>query len=205
MAKGDIKQNYPPPNSDPLWAADYYKVQQFLNGKESAWEELYRQTYPLAVKMAQKSNSLGILRDADMQDIVSESFQRCLSRIGTFKNISRFSTWVCGFVRYVSLETIRRKCNQWQKLHRYYEASLVNAWYPDPESWLLKKERDTCLWIAFYSLSAQHQALISCFVLNWNSVREARVITGLRSADMKSELTLAISILRKRFIAAYYI
>ena len=187
------------------WQADYAKVQTLLRGNESAWEDLYQETYPLAANMARKSNaSFCILVDADIQDIVSEAFQRCLSRLRSFQGRSRFSTWVCGFVRYVTLETIRKKISRQKRLQKYFICMYPPSQYADPESCLLEKERNTCLWIAFYSLSAKHQAILACFVLKWNSISEARTITGLCYADMKSELTEALEIFRNRFFATYY-
>lgn len=188
-----------------LWKADYSKVQHVLNGNQAAWDELYPEAYALARKMAWKSNQFSILKDEDIQDIVSEAFHRCLTRMHSFQGLSRFSTWVCGFVRYVSLETIRKKCGHQRKLQNYLLRMPAVSQFSDPESNLIKKERDTCLWVAFYSLSARHRALIACFVLHWNSMPEVSAMTGLCYAKMKSELPAAVRILRSRFLTVYYV
>lgn len=192
-------------DNSPFWEADYLKVQQFLHGEKSAGDELYREAYPIALRMARKSNSFSVLKEEDIQDIVSEAFQRCLLRMNSFQKISRFSTWVCGFVRYVSLETVRKKCVRQSRLERYFQMNSVCTHASDPEYYSMKRERDTCLWIAFYSLSVRYQALIACLVLDWISISEVKAITGLRRGEMEAELTLAVGILRRRFVAAYYI
>ncbi len=126
-----------------------------------------------------------------------------LSARGTFQGRSRFSTWVCGFVRYVSLESIRKKHALRNRLQRYIRVNPPYSRFFDPETWLLKKERDTCLWGAFYSLSARHRALIARFVLKWDAAPRAGRETGPRRADIKNELDVALAILRRCFSAAY--
>ena len=76
MSGGSAMAIPTPLNRDPAWQRDYCKVQQFLNGNKLAWDELYQQAYPLAVKMAWKANLYGILDQSDIQDIVSEAFAR---------------------------------------------------------------------------------------------------------------------------------
>lgn len=202
MAKGLIPISTQK-NTPSLWQADYQKVQLFLQGQESAWEELYRQTYPIAVGMLKKQWSFRLLQEKDILDVVNEAFQRCFLKAASFQGTSRFSTWVCGFVRYVALETVRKKYLWEIKPQGLAFFGEQNRHSRGPESLLILKERNTRLWLAFDSLSLRHRLLLRCFVLKWYPHAEIRKKAGLRQTEIKSELNRACRVLRNRFLSIY--
>lgn len=185
------------------WAEDYVRVQAALRGEQAAWDTLYRDAYPPALYMARRVGALGPLGEEEIQDVVAEAFRRCLVRLDCFRPVSRFSTWVCGFVRYVALESVRGAYSRRERL-RQWSGAEAPADGTDPEQWLLRRERDGFLRLAFRSLSPRHQVLIGCFVLGWSTRRQVRAQTGLRQPEeMQQALEEALRTLRRRFLELY--
>ena len=73
----------------------------------------------------------------------------------------------------------------------------------NPEQYVIEKERNLCLWSAYYSLTLQHRALLECYVLNEIKPSQAKKITKLNAKDSQDELILAKNTLRSRFLALY--
>lgn len=173
-----------------LYARDYALVQRSLAGDETAWEELYRQAYPVVYRDAHNRCQT----DFDAKEIVAEAFFRCYDKRDTFLALSRFSTWVCGYVRYVALEYHRMlfrqlpvACTPWEKL---FAEPIDSEW--DPLIYLIRQEQRCFLRMAYCSLNARQKTLIAWHVLNLFSQREAMARTGLSRKRLAGEAEIAV-------------
>ncbi len=189
----------------PQWRSDYLLVQRFLSGDTSAWNILYRQSYPVVLRFLRHQNMVRFLISCDVSDILSEAFLRCQAYAHRFQGRSRFSTYVCGFARYVALEMVRKQISTDRKTVNLLVLCCPDHLTATPEDILICRERDQCLWTAYHALSPRHQVLIGYLVLERNTYHEARRATGLRfKAEMETELPQALYFLKQFFLKLYY-
>lgn len=188
----------------PEWEQDYLLARQAVQGDDGAWQALYDSAYPAVLRHVQQKFRQSMPQEESEEEIVNEAFRRCYHRLSTFEGRSLFSTWVCAYARYVLLQ------NQQQALrHQRGRLLAEQEWYgsrsiAQPEDITIQHQRDQCLWIAFYSLSKDHQLLILCHVLKELRTADVAKETGLHYKKQKQELPQALSILKRRFIALYY-
>ena len=196
--------NYSKEFFKPEWYSDYLLVQEVLDGDIKVWNGLYQYTYPYVYYYVNRiHNKWGISYD-EIQDIVSEAFKRCYLKLYTYMGKSKFSTWVCGFCRYVLLEYYHKR-----RLKNKYIVDVFNVLqssniYRNPEEFVIENERNWCLWTAYKSLAFQHQILLKCYVLNEIEPNQAKKITRLNAKDRENELIVAKNTLRNRFLALYF-
>ena len=89
--------------SQQKWKEDYIKVQEYLKGNTESWDMLYNEAYPIVYNYVNRISIKDYIGNSMIDDIVSESFERCYNKLEVFKGRSKFSTWVCAFSRYVLL------------------------------------------------------------------------------------------------------
>lgn len=139
---------------------DYEQVQEILHGAEDLWEQLYRNAYPIVRSFAWQSDWKRLLLSQDYDDIVDEAFARCYEHLERYRGESRFSTWVCGYVKNI----VRDRCSRQQTRLRnkgHLEDLARNQMAAcDPYFVLLRCERDNCLWHAFYDLDKVDQEIV---------------------------------------------
>ena len=89
-------------NSKSSGQEDYEQVQKILHGAESCWEQLYQNAYPIVYSFTRQNAWMCILFSQDYDDIVDEAFARCYEHLARYRGESRFSTWVCGYVKNIA-------------------------------------------------------------------------------------------------------
>ena len=94
--------------SQQKWKEDYIKVQEYLKGNTESWDMLYNEAYPIVYNYVNRISIKDYIGNSMIDDIVSESFERCYNKLEVFKGRSKFSTWVCAFSRYVLLSQYRK-------------------------------------------------------------------------------------------------
>ncbi len=187
----------------PQWQSDYILVQRYLAGDTAAWSKLCCRAYPIAVRFLIRRNEMYHIVPGDMTDVLNEAFLRCQIYAYRFQGRSSFSTYVCGFVRNVALETVRKQIYGRRKAAALSEHHVEDL-SADPQDIVILAERDRCLWAAYYSLTVRQRILIGYLVLKLNTFHEARRATGLaHKAEMDAELPKALRILKKRFHMFY--
>ena len=70
---------------------------------------LYNEAYPIVYNYVNRISIKDYIGNSMIDDIVSESFERCYNKLEVFKGRSKFSTWVCAFSRYVYHNTVKKK------------------------------------------------------------------------------------------------
>lgn len=185
------------------WRIDYLLVQETLNGNVQSWDTLYSYTYPIAYNYVKKRHIKRGFEFEQIEDIVGEAFKRCYGKLDSFRGGCRFSTWVCGFCRYIMLE-----CNYKCARHKKYETELVRMTQPsyakcNPENIAIRNERDLCLWTAFDSLSSKHRMLLQYYVLNEVKFNQINKYLKMNYNQRIEELAVAMRTLRRRFIHLY--
>ena len=183
------------------WTRDYESVQKSLQGDTQAWDVLYLRAYDVVMRKVSWWNQENVLTAEDIQEIAEEALLRCYRKRSQFRAISMFSTWACGFAAYVTLDYKRKRYRQLMR-EGIYSYDPPEEW-KDLDAYLIRKERDFCLWLAYDSLAYNHRILIGWRELEWYGKEEARKLTGIRRRDMEAECDRAVEMLGKRFHAVY--
>ena len=189
--------------SQQKWKEDYIKVQEYLKGNTESWDMLYNEAYPIVYNYVNRISIKDYVGNSMIDDIVSESFERCYNKLEVFKGRSKFSTWVCAFSRYVLLsqyskEKTRNILNNKLK----YISSIVSE-IESPELIVIKKEQYRCLNTAFKALSSKHKLLIKCYILKIIPPNTVIKYTHLKYSDRMIELQIAINVLRRYYLFLY--
>lgn len=182
---------------------DYIKVQEHLKGNVEAWEILYNEAYPIVYNYVNRISVKDYIGNNMIDDIVSESFERCYNKLEVFEGRSKFSTWVCAFSRYVLLSKYSRAKTRNILNSRFKYISSVVSERGLPEIIVIKKEQYRCLHIAFKALSPKHKLLIKCYILKIISPNTVIKQTHLKYSDRMMELQIAINILRRYYLFLY--
>ena len=186
-----------------LCEEDYHLIQKYLSGDPEAENMLYRRAYWPAMRRARQVNSDGLFSREDLRDIVDEALFRCFYKCEQYRPITRFSTWACGSVRFTALEA---RCRHF--LTKRKEAAFAYAYTGfdrmSPETYVILKEREFCLWLAFHSLADLERKLVLWDAFGMYTQTEARKATGLRRSEMKTEAMRAERTLYRRYMAAYH-
>lgn len=179
-------------------------AQKALGGNTEAWDRLYKGTYTTVCRYVRRIYIKQYIEYDQLVDIISESFARCYKNLNSYLGLSRFSTWVCGFARYVLLEHYYKYVRRQKTIHYISISSEIYRTASTPESIIIKREQDMCIRTAFYSLSLRHRMLLRCYVLREISPKHIMYKTGMPyHKTRKEELDDAIRILRRRYLALY--
>lgn len=184
------------------WYFDYMLVQEVIRGNTKAWNRLYCDNYTVVYYYVKRIRNERLISHCEVKDVVDEAFYRCYLKLHTYMGKSKFSTWVCGFCRYILLKLYHKDRLQNKYLTDIFMHQSIYA-YISPEDIVIKNERNFCIWTAFYSLSYKHQILIKCYILDEIKPVQLKTFIRLNAKDRKEELFVAIQTLRRRFIALY--
>lgn len=190
-------------HSKRTWHSDYLAVQEILDGNMQTWDRLYRNTYPIVYNYVKRIHAGWHISYDQINDVTNEAFKRCFINLDTFLGNSKFSTWVCGFCRYILLSYYHKFRMQNKYAYDIYNKSQTYHESKNPEIYVIQKERNQCLWSAFNSLSPLHQLLLRTYILNETKPSQLNKIIKLLPSERTEELDIAIQTLRNRFLALY--
>ncbi len=187
----------------PQWYCDYLLVQSILDGNTHIWDILYRKTYPIVYCYTRRIHAKWHISEDQVADVADETFTRCFAKLNTYMGKSKFSTWACGFTRYILLKRYHKYTMYNKYAFSIYSASHTIRCTSNPENAVIIKERNICIWTAFRSLTIKHQALLKYYVLKEINAKQVKAITKLSAGKRKEELAVAVSTLRNRYLALY--
>lgn len=126
-------------------------VKDTLRGNEQAWNELYSQSTQITVGFTQKYIRNFQADALSCEDIVSEAYCRAFNKLNTFEGRSRFSSWVCGFIKRI-IWAENAKFYRKEKAYQQYILTLPTLYSRDPCEIYLELELIRSLWRAFETL-----------------------------------------------------
>lgn len=183
------------------WYADYVEVQRSLTD-ERAWEGLYYNSCKYVRNYVSKRFRSEFMGSNTVDDALAETYERCYFDREFFNGGCRFTTWVCAYARYVMLNMMSKSTRYQKHIDKYRTEDIADCY--DSQLWHLERgERDRFIWMAYDSLNYSHQRLLDCYVLDEITIQEAGELTGLNRFQRKTELEIAVDVLRKRFISLY--
>ena len=184
------------------WYADFSAVQESLKDA-SAWEKLYHNSHSYVRNYVAKRFKAEFMGCNTIDDVLAETYERCYFDRGYFRGESSFSTWVCAYARYVMLNMMSRSACYQRHITERCTEELADKINFSPLWHLEKNERDRFIWMAYDSLSYEHQKMLDCYILNEITPTEAGMLTGLGRNKRKEELEIAVDVLRKRYLSLY--
>lgn len=96
----------------------------------------------------------------DYDDIVDEAFARCYEHLDRYRGESRFSTWVCGYVKNIARDRCSRQQTRLRNKGHLENLTRTQMAACDPYFVLLRCERENCLWHAFYDLDEVDREIV---------------------------------------------
>ncbi|MFP4457366.1 MAG: RNA polymerase sigma factor [Clostridia bacterium] len=176
-------------------------IQKAMNGDTSAFELLVKEYQKMVFNVAYK-----ILRDReDAADATQEAFIKAYKAITSFRQDSKFSTWVCSIVTNACYDILRKsKRNKTQSL--YYENDEEENQIPlpdddnevDPIKVATNSELREYLLKAIEELESEHRDVVILRELNDYSYQEISNELDISIGTVKSRLSRArLKIIKK--------
>lgn len=146
-------------------------IKQAKKGDNDALNELINNHRDLAFSIA-----LNILKNkTDAEDIVQNSFLIVLKSLHSFRNESKFSTWLFKIVYRECLRAIKQR----QKI---FEFSMTLI---EPEESPLKNEKEINITKLLSNLNEKEYIVVSLFYLKEKSINDIAKITSFSKTNIK--------------------
>lgn len=158
------------------------RVQQVLSGKTSAFTYFVETYQDMAFTIAHRV--CGNVQDAE--DVVQESFVKVYRNLHTFRNESKFSSWLYRIVYNTAITHSKSKLWLYDQ-----ETSLSNVQEIsdfDTETQIIDYERTEAVANVLNKMSKGEALLLTLYYLEDNPVKEIAQITGLNESNVKVKL-----------------
>ena len=189
---------------------------------ELSWEEVVRRAQRKdAAAFAQLigrheraalSVAFGVLSDAGAAgDVVQEGFVRAWERLADLKEPARFGPWLCGIVRNLAIDSLRRARNEPKAssvtpavqdarspANSLAEGHGGHGYCSDPSDGLTRRERDDAIAAALNVLDDVSRVAVVLRYYDGMSSRQIGDLLGLAPAAVDMRLTRARRQLRDR-------
>lgn len=163
---------------------DTLYIERILNGDHNAYafivDKYKRMVYTVALKVLRNTE--------DAEDTAQESFIKAFQKLPSFKNESKFSTWLYTIVYRTAVYNLRRNKIATQQINDDISENLLME---DDDAFT--KEMNDLLVIknvkeAINKLPRMESLLITLFYINENSIAEISKITDLSESNIKVKL-----------------
>jgi RNA polymerase sigma-70 factor, ECF subfamily len=187
---------------------------------EPSWEEVVRRAQRKdAAAFAQLigrheraalSVAFGVLGDANSSgDVVQEGFVRAWERLADLKEPARFGPWLCGIVRNMAIDSLRRAKNEPRAASASpavqdarspgvypahgggFGSQGAHAYCPDPSEDLTRRERDEAVAAALKALDDVSRSAVVLRYYDGMSSKQIGDLLGLAPAAVDMRLTRA--------------
>ncbi len=172
---------------------DSIYIERIINGDNNAYAFLVNKYGKMAYTVA-----LRVMRNKeDAEDTAQESFIKAFQKIRSFKNNSKFSTWLYTIVYRTAVYNLRKNKITTQQIDDDITGSHTIEGINASELELNDKLLSKTVKEAIDKLPRTESLLITLFYINGNSVAEIRKITDLTESNIKVQLYRARKKLKK--------
>lgn len=184
---------------------------------EPTWEEVVRRAQCRDAsafarlidrhERAALSVAFGVLGDSSSAgDAVQEGFVKAWERLADLKEPGRFGPWLCGIVRNLAIDQLRRSRNEPRRGCGFGDAKDVRhdarhpgqGYCPDPSEELSRRERHDAVAAALQSLDEVSRSAVVLRYYDGLSSRQIGELLDLAPAAVDMRLTRARRLLRDR-------
>lgn len=127
------------------------------------WDRLYRNTYPIVYNYVKRIHAGWHISYDQINDVTNEAFKRCFINLDTFLGNSKFSTWVCGFCRYILLSYYHKFRMQNKYVHNIYGKTQSYHERENPEIYVIicHPKRAQSMFMVRFQLSVSPASIIA--------------------------------------------
>lgn len=159
-------------------------ISQVVNGNTGAYRLLVDQYKDLVFSLVLK-----ILRNREeAEEVTQDTFLKAYHALPTFKNESRFSTWLFRIGYNTAISRTRKKVIVTSVIDDYVIDNLSIDTVQENLDQIDQDEKMRILKTAIDKLSEDEQLLINLFYFNKQNIEEICVITGLSESNVKVKL-----------------
>ena len=160
---------------------DNFYIKKVLKGNLASYAILVEKHKSLAFTLALRISK----NREDAEEIAQDAFLKAYNSLDTFKQESKFSTWLFKIVYNTALSRFRKK----QLDSMSMEETLVSETYQEVDDDSLKvlhhKERKKIISEALTKLKDDESVVMTLFYLSENSTKEIEEITGFTKSNIK--------------------
>ena len=170
-------------------------VQQVLIGNENAFRFLVAKHERLVLHVVGRV----IQRQEDVEDVCQEVFLKVFEKLKRFRGESRLSTWIATIAYNTSITQLRKSGRR--KEQSMDDKPELTAWEKDTAENHKVAEKDEVrkyLLESIEKLPVNYRTVITLFHLEEFSYKEMEEITGMPEGTIKSYLSRARKLLKKR-------
>ena len=151
--------------------------------------------------------AFGVLNDGNAAgDAVQEAFVRAWERLADLKEPGRFGPWLCGIVRNLAIDSLRRSRNEARPGYdgpaaedgRRDKRHPDHGYCPDPSDELSRRERHDAVAAALQALDEVSRSAVVLRYYDGLSSKQIGELLDLAPAAVDMRLTRARRVLRER-------
>jgi RNA polymerase sigma-70 factor (ECF subfamily) len=166
------------------YQSDQYYIEKVLNNDISAFSPLVvrhkNMVFTLALRIVKNRE--------DAEEIAQDVFIKAYQSLKSFKNESKFSTWLYKIAFNSAISKTRKKHLETTELKRDFTENYTNEQIIEETSQLDEDEQKILISKVLSQLNEEDNVLITLFYYNDNSVEEISDITGLSTSNVKVKL-----------------
>lgn len=189
---------------------DYELVHRYLCGDRSAGEILYGEIYQFVISTIYSRTSHTNLTATDKEEIISETFDTSIQKLGLYNGKCKFSTFVIGIAENKIREKIKLSTKRNIKetvisdniIEGVFGEEIENFYRKNPLKIVLEREKKECLLKAIAELDENYQMVIR-LKQNGMTTRQIAEVSEKSEAAVDSMYRRAIEALRKNFKKIY--
>ena len=160
---------------------DSFYINKLLKGNLPSFAILVEKhkglAYTLALRIAKNHE--------DAEEIAQDAFLKAYNSLNSFKQESKFSTWLYKIIYNTAISIFRKKHIESYSME---ESPIVDSVHIEEEDGLKilhHRERKKIISMAISKLKEDEGVAMTLFYLNENSIKEIKEITGFTSSNIK--------------------
>jgi len=119
----------------------------------------------------------------DAEEVVQDSFVKIYRSLASYRQESKFSTWLYRIVYNTAISKLRLRKNKFSSL----DDNTIDACYEISEE-IYENDNSVILNMAMKKLTEEERAILTLFYLNESDINEIHKITGLSKTNIKVKL-----------------
>lgn len=167
-----------------LYKDDRYYIEKVLEGDATAFAALVDKHKDNAFTLAYRITG----NREEAEEIAMDAFVKVYRSLGSFRNESKFTTWLYRIVHNESISALRKKQPETAPLDEHILENYSEDQIHENLSALDEEQQQWRIRHALEKLSPEDNLLVTLFYLDDQSVGEISEITGLSQSNIKVRL-----------------
>jgi RNA polymerase sigma-70 factor (ECF subfamily) len=148
------------------------------------FESLSKENHMMIRNFIKKQDHYGNLNQSDIDDIYNAVMLKCFEKISSYNGNCKFSTWICGYCRNISLNYLAKKLRSRRRLVPFEDIYVYNI---NPLEIIIKKELYESLYISFSFLKKEDREIIRWRIFDGKSYSNISSLTGENPSKVRKK------------------